>query len=92
MLKDDELELFVNELAQRYGIQQRETVRVTTRRGVGDFAANIVETIRKDTVFIPYHWPHGRSASTRQMTDSRSGWPTSRACPATRAASAAPPP
>ncbi|SEM65036.1 assimilatory nitrate reductase catalytic subunit [Chitinophaga rupis] len=51
------------ELAQRYNIRQRETVRVSTRRGTGDFAANIVETIRKDTVFIPYHWPGRKSAN-----------------------------
>jgi len=51
------------ELAQRYNIRQRETVRVTTRRGTADFPANIVETIRKDTVFIPYHWPGRKSAN-----------------------------
>ena len=51
------------ELAQRYNIRQRETVRVTTRRGTADFPANIVETIRKDTVFIPYHWPGKKSAN-----------------------------
>ena len=27
------------------------------------FPANIVETIRKDTVFIPYHWPGHKSAN-----------------------------
>ena len=27
------------------------------------FPANIVETIRKDTVFIPYHWPGQKSAN-----------------------------
>lgn len=51
------------ELAAKYGIRQREMVRVSTRRGTGDFPANIVETIRKDTVFIPYHWPGRKSAN-----------------------------
>ena len=51
------------ELAQRYNIRQRELVRVSTRRGSGEFPANIVETIRKDTVFIPYHWPGRKSAN-----------------------------
>ncbi|MBV7531088.1 molybdopterin oxidoreductase family protein [Chitinophaga sp. sic0106] len=51
------------ELAARYNIRQRETVRVTTRRGTADFPANIVETIRKDTVFVPYHWPGRKSAN-----------------------------
>ena len=51
------------ELAEKYGIKQRELVRVATRRGEGVFPANIVETIRKDTVFIPYHWPGHKSAN-----------------------------
>ncbi|HVI46689.1 MAG TPA: molybdopterin oxidoreductase family protein [Chitinophaga sp.] len=51
------------ELAARYNIRQREMVRVSTRRGYGEFPANIVETIRKDTVFIPYHWPGKKSAN-----------------------------
>lgn len=51
------------ELAAKYGIKQREMVKVSTRRGTGEFPANIVETIRKDTVFIPYHWPGRKSAN-----------------------------
>jgi assimilatory nitrate reductase catalytic subunit len=51
------------ELAARYNIRQRELVRVVTRRGTAEFPANIVETIRKDTVFIPYHWPGKKSAN-----------------------------
>ena len=51
------------ELAMKYGIRQREMVKVSTRRGTGEFPANIVETIRKDTVFIPYHWPGRKSAN-----------------------------
>jgi assimilatory nitrate reductase catalytic subunit len=50
-------------LAQMYGIKQREMVKVVTRRGEAVFPANIVETIRKDTVFIPYHWPGKKSAN-----------------------------
>jgi assimilatory nitrate reductase catalytic subunit len=50
-------------LAQQYGIQQRELVKVSTRRGEGIFPANIVETIREDTVFIPYHWSGKKSAN-----------------------------
>jgi assimilatory nitrate reductase catalytic subunit len=23
----------------------------------------VVKTIRPDTVFVPYHWPHGQSAN-----------------------------
>ncbi len=51
------------EMAAQYGIQQNELIKVSTRRGEGIFPANIVETIRKDTVFIPYHWPGKKSAN-----------------------------
>ncbi|WP_256013549.1 molybdopterin oxidoreductase family protein [Desertivirga xinjiangensis] len=51
------------ELAAKYGIGQDEMVRVSTRRGSDEFPANIVETIRKDTVFLPYHWPGKKSAN-----------------------------
>jgi assimilatory nitrate reductase catalytic subunit len=51
------------DMAAKYGISQRELVKVVTRRGEGLFPANIVETIRKDTVFIPYHWPGKKSAN-----------------------------
>jgi assimilatory nitrate reductase catalytic subunit len=50
-------------LAAKYGIQDRELVRVVTRRGAADFPAQLVETIREDTVFIPYHWPGKKSAN-----------------------------
>ena len=50
-------------LATSLGIRQRELVRVVTRRGEAEFPAQIVETIREDTVFVPYHWPGRKSAN-----------------------------
>lgn len=50
-------------LAKKYGIDERQLVRVKTRRGEAEFPAQIVETIREDTVFIPYHWPGRKSAN-----------------------------
>ena len=50
-------------LAHTMGISQHEDVRVVTKRGNAIFPANIVETIREDTVFIPYHWPGKKSAN-----------------------------
>ena len=50
-------------LAASLGIRQRELVRVVTRRGEAEFPAQIVETIREDTVFVPYHWPGRKSAN-----------------------------
>ena len=52
--------------AARFGIKDRELVRVSTRRGSAEFPAQLVETIREDTVFVPYHWP-GRK-SVNQLT------------------------
>jgi assimilatory nitrate reductase catalytic subunit len=52
--------------AARYGIKERELVRVSTRRGSAEFPAQLVETIREDTLFVPYHWP-GRK-SVNQLT------------------------
>jgi assimilatory nitrate reductase catalytic subunit len=53
-------------LAARLGIAERDLVRVVTRRGAAEFPAQLVETIREDTVFVPYHWP-GRK-SINQLT------------------------
>lgn len=50
-------------LAKSLGISQHEDVQVITKRGEAIFPANIVETIREDTVFIPYHWPGKKSAN-----------------------------
>ncbi|MCB9202016.1 MAG: molybdopterin oxidoreductase family protein [Flavobacteriales bacterium] len=50
-------------LAKKYDIKQDELVKVTTKRASAEFIANIVETIREDTVFIPYHWPGKKSAN-----------------------------
>ena len=38
-------------------------MRVETRRGAAEFPAQLVTTIREDTVFIPYHWPGRKSAN-----------------------------
>lgn len=53
-------------LAYQYGIKNRDLVTVKTRRGEASFPAHVVETIREDTVFIPYHW--GGKQSANQLT------------------------
>lgn len=50
-------------LAKTLGIADRDLVRVETRRGSAEFPAQLVTTIREDTVFIPYHWPGRKSAN-----------------------------
>jgi len=50
-------------LAAHLGVQSGDIVRVTSRRGTMMLPAAVVETIRPDTVFIPYHWPGARAAN-----------------------------
>ncbi len=50
-------------LAQKLGIADGDEVTVSSRRGSITLPAHVVETIRPDTVFIPYHWPGAKSAN-----------------------------
>ncbi|HZR81445.1 MAG TPA: molybdopterin oxidoreductase family protein [Candidatus Binatia bacterium] len=50
-------------LAERLGVADGDLVRVRSRRGEMVLPAAVVETIRPDTVFIPYHWPGRRAAN-----------------------------
>ena len=50
-------------LAARLGVADGDVVRVTSRRGAMTLAARVVETIRPDTVFIPYHWAGTKAAN-----------------------------
>ncbi len=50
-------------LAAELGVADGEFVRVRSRRGSVVVRAQIVRTIRPDTVFVPYHWPLDRSAN-----------------------------
>ncbi len=50
-------------LAGRLGIADGEWVEVASRRGAITLRAQVVTTIRPDTVFIPYHWAGPKSAN-----------------------------
>ena len=54
------------QLAASLGVANGDLVTVTSRRGSMTLPARVVNTIRPDTVFIPYHWP-GRAG--RQPAD-----------------------
>jgi len=54
-------------LADSLGIADGDLVTVTSRRGTMTVPAHVVNTIRPDTVFIPYHWPGGKAAN--QLTN-----------------------
>jgi assimilatory nitrate reductase catalytic subunit len=64
-------------LAAELGIAPGDRVTVETRRGSITIGSLVVKTIRPDTVFIPYHWPDGRSANvlTHRTLDPRSKIP-----------------
>ncbi|MEZ5319472.1 MAG: molybdopterin oxidoreductase family protein [Vicinamibacterales bacterium] len=50
-------------LADRLGIADGDWVTAESRRGHCTLRAQVVRTIRPDTVFIPYHWPGRKSAN-----------------------------
>jgi assimilatory nitrate reductase catalytic subunit len=45
------------------GYANGQPLRVTTRRGSATYPALVTETIRPDTVFVPYHWPAPTAAN-----------------------------
>lgn len=51
-------------LANRLGIADGDWTTITSRRGSCTLRAQVVATIRPDTVFVPYHWP-GRQSINR---------------------------
>ena len=48
-------------LAEKLGVADGDWVTVESRRGSCRLRAQVVTTIRPDTVFVPYHWPGARS-------------------------------
>jgi len=72
------------ETALKLKINDGEKVKVVSRRGEGVFPALIVRTIRRDTIFIPYHW--GEELAANQLTnpalDPTSKIPEFKACAA----------
>jgi assimilatory nitrate reductase catalytic subunit len=79
-------------LAASLGIADGDFVRVESRRGAVVVRALVVKTIRPDTVFVPYHWPLGRSANncTVRAIDPISKIPEFKIC-AVRVSKAPPP-
>jgi assimilatory nitrate reductase catalytic subunit len=50
-------------LAEQLGVKDGDCVKVESRRGMIVVRAQVVKTIRPDTVFVAYHWPLDRSAN-----------------------------
>ncbi len=68
-------------LARRLGTADGERVSVTTRRGAMTAPARVVETIRPDTVFVPFHWV-GANKLTNDALDPASKMPEFKVCAA----------
>jgi assimilatory nitrate reductase catalytic subunit len=64
-------------LAGTLGISDGDQVTVRSRRGEITLPAAVVNTIRPDTVFIPYHWPGNKAANqlTIRAVDPQSKMP-----------------
>lgn len=64
------------------GFVDGDPVRVVTRRGEACYPALVVQTIRRDTVFIPYHWagPVAANLLTVDALDPTSKIPEFKVC------------
>ena len=67
------------QLAGRLGATHGEPVQVRTRRGVMTAPAKVVDTIRPDTVFVPFHWV-GVNKLTSDALDPSSRMPEFKLC------------
>ena len=68
-------------LASRIGARDGEMVVVTTRRGELKAPARVVDTIRPDTLFVPFHWV-GANRLTNDALDPSSRMPEFKVCAA----------
>ncbi|SEG81517.1 assimilatory nitrate reductase (NADH) alpha subunit apoprotein [Thermomonospora echinospora] len=70
------------DLADRLGVTDGMDVRVTSRRGTVVVRARLVESIRHDTVFIPFHWAGEGRANllTNPALDPTSRMPEFKVC------------
>ncbi|NBI28980.1 molybdopterin oxidoreductase family protein [Chengkuizengella marina] len=72
------------ELAKKYQIEHDQIIRLFTRRGEANYKVKITEAIRKDTVFVPYHFGHEQSINllTNAALDPMSRMPEFKVCAA----------
>jgi assimilatory nitrate reductase catalytic subunit len=55
------------DLASAHGLEEGDRVRVVSRRGAAEGLVRITDTIRADTVFMPFHW--GGLGSVNRVTN-----------------------
>jgi assimilatory nitrate reductase catalytic subunit len=68
--------------AERLGVADGEQVRVTSRRGTMTASARCVDSLRADTVFLPFHYAGDQRANllTNPELDPTSRMPEFKAC------------
>jgi assimilatory nitrate reductase catalytic subunit len=66
-------------LAARAGIVDGAAVRLTTRRGSTVVTVRVTDTVRPDTVFVPFHWPRVNDLTSARL-DPTSRMPEFKAC------------
>ncbi|WP_344887340.1 molybdopterin oxidoreductase family protein [Nonomuraea antimicrobica] len=67
------------DLAEQLGIAAGDVVRVSSRRGESKAVARISDAIRRDTVFMPFHW-EGANRLTNPALDPVSRMPEFKVC------------
>ncbi|MET8985755.1 molybdopterin oxidoreductase family protein [Nonomuraea wenchangensis] len=67
------------DLAERLEIAAGDMVRLTSRRGEAKAVARISDAIRRDTVFMPFHW-EGANRLTNPALDPTSRMPEFKVC------------
>ena len=70
------------DLATRIGVEDGDAVIVTSSRGSATASARITESVRPDTVFMPFHWSGPGSANllTNDALDPTSKMPEFKVC------------
>ncbi|MFE7354224.1 molybdopterin oxidoreductase family protein [Streptomyces sp. NPDC057543] len=70
------------QLAARLGAAEGDALAVTSRRGRAVAPARVTDTIRPDTVFMPFHWAGAGRANTltNPALDPTSGMPEFKVC------------
>ncbi|WP_413378847.1 assimilatory nitrate reductase catalytic subunit NasC [Alkalihalobacillus sp. 1P02AB] len=51
------------ETAIRYNVKDQKLVKIESRRGSIIVRSKITKTIRKDTLFVPFHWDEGQNVN-----------------------------
>jgi assimilatory nitrate reductase catalytic subunit len=70
------------DLATRIGVEEGDAVTVTSTRGSATASARITDSVRPDTVFMPFHWSGPGSANlvTNDALDPTSKMPEFKVC------------